>query len=174
MNREEILRKQKEYVWPSVANYYAEPLALERGEGTRLYAPDGTEYLDFFGGILTVSVGHCHPKVVDKVHRQNEKLQHTSTLYATEPQVNLAEKLALLLRARGVRMRRNDEIFGARFALMMVTGFLTEVVLVRESKFALTDPRVAESLTDGFLSYLGITADDSAQIQINATQEKSK
>ena len=71
-------------------------------------------------------------------------------------------------------MHRNDEIFGARFALMMVTGFLTEVVLVRESKFALTDPRVAESLTDGFLSYLGIITDDSAQIQINATQEKNK
>jgi AcrR family transcriptional regulator len=86
----------------------------------------------------------------------------------------LAEKLAFLLRARGVRMRRNDEIFGARFALMMVTGFLTEVVLVRESKFSLTDPRVAESLTDGFLSYLGITSDDPAQIQIEATQEKSK
>ncbi len=96
MNRDEIIRKQKEYIWPSVAHYYADPLVLERGEGTRLYDTDGTEYLDFFGGILTVSAGHCRPEIVEKTSRQSATLGHTSTLYPTEPQVDLAEKLAQL------------------------------------------------------------------------------
>lgn len=100
MNRDEIIRKQKEYIWPSVATYYSDPLVLERGKGTKLYDTDGTEYLDFFGGILTVSAGHCHEEIVEKVNAQNARLQHTSTLYPTEPQVNLAEKLAELTPGR--------------------------------------------------------------------------
>ncbi len=100
MNRDDIIRKQKEYIWPSVAHYYGEPLVLERGEGTKLYDTDGTEYLDFFGGILTVSAGHCHPEIVEKVGKQNAKLQHTSTLYPTEPQVLLAERLAKMTPGR--------------------------------------------------------------------------
>ena len=54
----------------------------------------GTDYLDFFGGILTVSVGHCNDEVNRAIIDQNETLQHTSTLYLTAPQVKLAEKIA--------------------------------------------------------------------------------
>ena len=57
---------------------------------------DGREYLDFFGGILTVSIGHCNPEVTEAVTRQMRTLGHTSTLYATEGQVSVAEKLARL------------------------------------------------------------------------------
>jgi 4-aminobutyrate aminotransferase-like enzyme len=94
MNRQEILEKQAKYILPSVATYYAEPLAFERGAGQYLYAVDGGRYLDFFGGILTVSVGHCHPKVTERICQQVRTLQHTSTLYPHANMVDLAEKLA--------------------------------------------------------------------------------
>src|SRR5574337_1153735 len=55
---------------------------------------EGKRYLDFFGGILTISVGHCNSKVTTKIKAQVDKLQHTSTLYPNEAIVALAEKLA--------------------------------------------------------------------------------
>lgn len=94
MNSERILAKHKEYLFPSVTNYYKEPLAIDRGEGMYVFDPEGNKYLDFFGGILTVSVGHCNPKVTSKINEQVNKLQHTSTLYPNEKIVALAEKLA--------------------------------------------------------------------------------
>ncbi len=91
---EKTRQKHKDYLFPSVANYYKEPLVIERGEGCHVYSKDGRKYLDFFGGILTVSVGHCNPEVVRKINEQNQKLQHTSTLYPNDNIVDLAEKLA--------------------------------------------------------------------------------
>lgn len=85
---------QKEYLFPCVSTYYEKPLALVRGKDLRLFDAEGNEYLDFFGGILTVSVGHCNETVTRAVVEQNETLQHVSTLYLTEPQVHLAKKLA--------------------------------------------------------------------------------
>ena len=55
---------------------------------------EGRKYLDFFGGILTISVGHTNLKVTSKIKAQVDRLQHTSTLYPTEPIVALAEKVA--------------------------------------------------------------------------------
>lgn len=94
MNNGTLHERQKEYIFPSVATYYQEPLALERGEGQYLYATDGTRYLDFFGGILVVSVGHSHPKVTERVCQQVRTLMHTSTLYLHGNMVDLAQKLA--------------------------------------------------------------------------------
>jgi 4-aminobutyrate aminotransferase len=65
-----------------------------------LYDVEGNRYLDFFGGILTVSVGHCHPKVTEALTRQVQTLVHTSTLYPHENHVNLAEKLAQITPGR--------------------------------------------------------------------------
>jgi alanine-glyoxylate transaminase / (R)-3-amino-2-methylpropionate-pyruvate transaminase len=92
--KKEILQKHKDYLFPSVANYYKDPLAIDHGKGCYVYDTDGNKYLDFFGGILTVSIGHCNPKVTAKINEQVNKLQHTSTLYPTENIVNMAEKLA--------------------------------------------------------------------------------
>ncbi len=94
LSGEEIVSKHRQYIFPSVANYYSNPMPLVRGEGKHLYDADGREYLDFFGGILTVSLGHCHPEVNAQVKEQVDILQHASTLYPTEPMVALAEKLA--------------------------------------------------------------------------------
>ena len=89
----EIRAKHKEYLFPSVTNYYSEPLVLAEGRGLRVRDLDGTEYLDFFGGILTVSVGHCNESVNAAVKAQIDRLGHVSTLYPTLPIVELAEKL---------------------------------------------------------------------------------
>ena len=88
-----IRRKQKELLFPNVGTYYQEPLVLESGKGMHLRDVEGRDYLDFFGGILTVSVGHCHPRVTEAVIEQQKKLVHVSTLYPTVPQIDLAEKL---------------------------------------------------------------------------------
>jgi 4-aminobutyrate aminotransferase len=91
-----ILEKQRKYLWPSHITYYQQALPLARGEGMHLYDVEGNRYLDFYGGILTVSVGHCHPKVTRALQEQVQTLVHTSTLYPTENSVALAEKLAEL------------------------------------------------------------------------------
>jgi 4-aminobutyrate aminotransferase-like enzyme len=89
----ETVRKHKEFLFPAVANYYEEPLALVRGENFHVWDDAGNRYLDCFGGVLTVSVGHANPKVNAAIIEQVKTLQHTSTLYANKPQSDLAEKL---------------------------------------------------------------------------------
>ena len=89
-----VVRKHKEYLWPAVTNYYREPLVADRGAMQYLWDVEGNKYLDFFGGIVTIGVGHCHPKVTSRIKAQADKLQHTSTLYPNEAIVALAEKLA--------------------------------------------------------------------------------
>jgi len=92
----EIREKHARYLWPSVADYYQEPTALQSGNGLRLKDYDGKEYLDFFGGILTVSIGHCDPRVTEPLKAQIDRLGHVSTLFPTLPIVELAERLARL------------------------------------------------------------------------------
>ena len=91
---DEVIKKHKEFLWPSVTNYYQKPLVADRGSMQYLWDLDGRKYLDFFGGIVTVGVGHCNPKVTSKIKAQVDRLQHTSTLYPNEHIVALAEKLA--------------------------------------------------------------------------------
>ena len=95
-NAETVRRKQKELLFPNITTYYEQALALESGRGMFLKDVEGREYLDFYGGILTVSVGHCHPRVTEAAIAQQKKLVHVSTLYATVPQLELAEKLVQL------------------------------------------------------------------------------
>jgi len=74
-------------------NYRTQPIALVRGEGTHVWDADGKRYLDFIGGIATVSVGHANPRVREALIEQSKLLWHASNLYVTEPQIRLAEKL---------------------------------------------------------------------------------
>src|SRR3954470_9348694 len=74
-------------------NYRTQPIALVRGEGSWVWDADGKRYLDFIGGIATVSVGHANPRVREALMEQAGLLWHASNLYVTEPQVRLAEKL---------------------------------------------------------------------------------
>jgi 4-aminobutyrate aminotransferase len=89
----DITRKHKEFLFPAVATYYQEPLPLVRGEGFHVWDDAGNRYLDCFGGILTVSVGHANPQVNAAIINQLNAIAHTSTLYPNKPQGDLAEKL---------------------------------------------------------------------------------
>jgi 4-aminobutyrate aminotransferase len=89
-----INKKHKEYLFPCVTNYYLSPLPIKKGEGLYVYDWEDNKYLDFFGGILTVSIGHCQPEIVKEMEDQIHTLQHSSTLYPTYPMVMLAEKLS--------------------------------------------------------------------------------
>lgn len=91
---DEVVRKHKEYIWPAVANYYQHPLVADHASMQYLWDVEGNKYLDFFGGIVTIGVGHCNPRVTTRIKEQVDKLQHTSTLFPNEAIVSLAEKLA--------------------------------------------------------------------------------
>jgi 4-aminobutyrate aminotransferase-like enzyme len=90
----EVVRKHKEYLWPAATNYYQQPLVADHASMQYLWDVEGNKYLDFFGGIVTIGVGHCNPKVTSKIKAQVDKLQHTSTAFPNEAIVALAEKLA--------------------------------------------------------------------------------
>ena len=91
---EEILRKKKEYMIPCVYHFFQEPMQLVRGSMQHLYDQNGKEYLDCFAGVSVVNCGHCNPEITKEICKQVETLQHTCTIYLTEPIVNLAESLA--------------------------------------------------------------------------------
>ena len=74
-------------------NYRQQPVVLERGFGARVWDVEGKSYLDLLGGIATCALGHCHPEVVAAVKAQADKLWHTSNVFYTLPQIELAEKL---------------------------------------------------------------------------------
>ncbi|SDI39623.1 acetylornithine aminotransferase [Sinosporangium album] len=82
-------------------NYGVPPVALARGEGSRVWGADGREYLDLIGGIAVSSLGHAHPAIVRAVSEQVATLAHTSNLYLHEQEVLLAERLLGLLGAPG-------------------------------------------------------------------------
>src|SRR5690606_2583229 len=88
--------RQDAVVYPAVGRlqlYGDEPLAVDRASGMYLYDVEGNRYLDFFGGILTVSVGHCNEEVTEATIRQLKRAQHTSTLFVNEAMVAFAEKM---------------------------------------------------------------------------------
>ncbi len=92
--REDSYQDHKDFLFPCVANYYEEPVIAESARGSFLKDISGREYLDFFGGILTVSMAHCEPGITESVITQLKKLGHTSTLYQSEPQIKVAKQLA--------------------------------------------------------------------------------
>src|SRR6266567_2743603 len=94
MTKEEIILANQEFLFPCVFHFYKEPLVVARAQDQYVWDADGNQYLDFFGGIVTVSVGHCNSEVNAKVHQQLDTLQHVSTVFATEPQAALAQKIA--------------------------------------------------------------------------------
>ncbi|HTH46537.1 MAG TPA: aminotransferase class III-fold pyridoxal phosphate-dependent enzyme [Candidatus Limnocylindria bacterium] len=78
---EEVLALRKEFLSPAIFHYYKQPLMIVEGRGQYLYDEKGRRYLDGFAGIVTVSVGHCHPHVLAAAQQQTALLQHTTTIY---------------------------------------------------------------------------------------------
>jgi predicted acetylornithine/succinylornithine family transaminase len=86
------------YVIPTYGRF---GVRLAKGEGCRVWDEDGKAYLDFGAGIAVTSLGHCHPRVVDRMRRQLGELVHVSNLYYTRPQGELAKKLVEIVGAPG-------------------------------------------------------------------------
>ena len=91
---EEVLALRKAYMNPGIFLYYKKPLMLVEGAMQYVWDDAGKRYLDGLGGIVTVSVGHCHPHVVAAANKQNEIYQHSTTIYLHPHVAQYAEKLA--------------------------------------------------------------------------------
>ena len=63
MTKDEIVKKHKQYLFPSISTYYSDPLVTDHASMQHLWDVEGNKYLDFFGGIVTISVGHANPRV---------------------------------------------------------------------------------------------------------------
>lgn len=93
-SRDEVIAMRRQYVSPGVITYYQDPLMIVEGHMQYVFDEKGNRYLDAFAGIVTVSVGHCHPKIVEKVRAQSGLLQHTTTIYLHPTLPLFAKKLA--------------------------------------------------------------------------------
>ena len=91
---DEVLRLRKEFLNPGIFLYYKKPIMLVEGKMQYVWDEKGRRYLDALGGIVTISVGHCHPHVMEAAHRQNEILQHSTTIYLHPNIADYAQKLA--------------------------------------------------------------------------------
>ncbi len=137
MTKQEILLAQKEFLFPAVFNYYKEPLVVSHAKDQYVWDADGNQYLDFFGGIVTVSVGHCNSEVNAKVQAQMNKLEHVSTVFVNEPQVALAKKLASITPAGALTksMFTNSGSEANETAILAARCFTgsTEIIALRHS-----------------------------------------
>lgn len=91
---EAIVAKRREYGYPCTANFYKEPPQIVSGKMHKLYDHDGKAYVDFFTGVSVVACGHCNEAITARTIEQLQTLQHTSTIYLTQPMTDLAERLA--------------------------------------------------------------------------------
>jgi alanine-glyoxylate transaminase / (R)-3-amino-2-methylpropionate-pyruvate transaminase len=93
-SREEVLKLRGQYMNPAIFTYYADPLLIVEGYKQYLYDDTGKRYLDMLGGIVTISVGHCHPKVTKAIKEQTDTLQHATSIYLHPNIALMAKKLA--------------------------------------------------------------------------------
>jgi alanine-glyoxylate transaminase/(R)-3-amino-2-methylpropionate-pyruvate transaminase len=91
---DEVLHLRKEFLNPGIFLYYKKPLMLVEGKMQYVWDERGKRYLDALGGIVTISVGHCHPDVIAAAQKQNETLQHSTTIYLHPNVTQYAEKLS--------------------------------------------------------------------------------
>jgi len=92
---------QKRFAAALMPNYGLPPVAISRGAGCLVWDPDGREYLDLIAGIAVSSLGHAHPAIIEAVSRQVAEVAHTSNLFLHEREVDLAERLLVLLGGDG-------------------------------------------------------------------------
>lgn len=90
----ELLELKSEYLIPCVYHFYKDPPVLVEGRGVHLIDAEGKRYIDCYSGVTVMSAGHNHPEIMAAVIDQMRRLQHTTTIYLTEPMYRLAERLA--------------------------------------------------------------------------------
>ena len=90
MEKERTMNISDTYI---ASTYSRLPIVITKGKGCRVWDSDGREYLDFVSGLAVCNLGHCHPKIVEAIKEQSNRLIHISNLYYTEPQAELAKLL---------------------------------------------------------------------------------
>ena len=187
---EQVLKKREQYFYPCTSHFYRNPPQLVKGEMQYLYGHDGKRYTDFFAGVSVVASGHCNPEIAERTAEQLRTLQHTCTIYLTQPNVDLAERLAgvlpgglrrtffvnsgseanegALLLARMHTGRRGflaleQGLHGRTYLTMSVTGL----------RMWRTDPQLAQDTDVTFIPRpyeWGLSADEAARRSIAALE----
>jgi 4-aminobutyrate aminotransferase/4-aminobutyrate aminotransferase/(S)-3-amino-2-methylpropionate transaminase len=93
---QQLLARKKDILVPCVYHFYQRPPVLVRGEGAYLFDAEGRRYLDCYSGVTVVSAGHSNPEILDAATDQLRRLLHTTTIYLTEPMLELARVVAEL------------------------------------------------------------------------------
>lgn len=101
MNRyigpKKIIEKKQEFLFPCSHHFFKSPPQIVKGEMQYLFDSEGNKYLDFFAGVSVMNCGHSNPEILEAAIEQMRTLQHTTTIYLTQPMVELAEKLSKVL-----------------------------------------------------------------------------
>src|SRR4051794_2940758 len=95
MTTEQILKIRKEHMLPSATHYYKKPLHVKKASMQHVWDVEGKQYLDAFGGIVTISAGHNHPRIKSRMKAwlDEDRPQHTTIFYISEPVAELAAKI---------------------------------------------------------------------------------
>ncbi len=93
----EVLRLKREYLLPCVYHFYRQPPLIVAAEGCELIDASGRRYLDMYSGVTVVNAGHCNAEIQAATIAQMQRLDHTTSIYLSEPVVRLAERLARIL-----------------------------------------------------------------------------
>ena len=95
MNNEEIIRLNREYTFFSWAAQEAvNPIPVARADGVYIWDADGQRYLDFSSQLMNVNIGHSHPRVIDAIKEQADRLLYAAPAFATQPRGELGRMLA--------------------------------------------------------------------------------
>jgi alanine-glyoxylate transaminase / (R)-3-amino-2-methylpropionate-pyruvate transaminase len=146
---EQVLAAKRDFLVPCVYHFYQRPPVLVRGQGVYLFDSEGRRYLDCFCGVTVVSAGHSNPEILDAAIDQLRCLQHTTTVYLTEPMLDLARAIAELapppLRRTFFCASGSEANEGALMLAALVTG-RKECIYLREGLHGRT--KWAMSVTD--------------------------
>ena len=93
---QQLLAAKKDFLVPCVYHFYQRPPVLVRGEGAYLFDAEGRRYLDCYSGVTVMNAGHSNPEILEAAIDQLRRLQHTTTIYLTEPMLELARAIAEL------------------------------------------------------------------------------
>jgi 4-aminobutyrate aminotransferase-like enzyme len=151
MTSADVKARRDKFVIPGVKHLYSDPPLLVKGRGQYLYDDTGKEYLDMFGGIVTISVGHCHPKVTARTITQLQTLQHASTIFMTAPMVDLAEKLSEITPgelSKSFLTNSGSEANEAAVKLARLASGRNEVIALKHSYHG--ESHLTSSLTGNF------------------------
>ena len=131
-----LVQRHRESLFPSVGLFYEEPIELRHGEGQYVYDGEGRQYLDFFGGIATVSSGHAIAEINQPIKDQLDRITHSSTLFLIRSQIELAERLRAMTPPRLNKVfftNSGTEANEAAFLIATLNRNSNELIALRHS-----------------------------------------